>query len=79
MSSSRWSTHDAAYALIEVAQEALETTPCGGVGADGVTRVEIVLAEAAGRCVEDDAAYHAAQSAWLALDAALKTLRGDKE
>lgn len=56
----------AALVLID-AMALLTQIPQGGIGDDGATMAEIEAAERNGRCVEDDAAYHVVQKAWLKL------------
>jgi hypothetical protein len=56
---------------IKDAMEALENMPMGGIGAGGASMHDIEVAEEAGHVVENDAAYHQAQKAWLFLNKVL--------
>lgn len=60
--------------LIEAAMNELENMPMGGVGKDGPERKYLDKCNEQGMPYADDASYHAAQSAWLYLDEALKQL-----
>ena len=58
--------------IILQAMDRLEQMPQGGIGREGYTMAEIEEAENDGRCVDDDACYHAAQAAWRLLDQLLE-------
>ena len=56
--------------LLVEAQCAIADMPMGGIGSVGPTQEDINEAEAAGNTIENDAAYHQGQKAWLILERA---------
>lgn len=61
---------DMRLAIIE-AMATLEQMPCGGIGADGYTLVELIEAEDRGSVADGNADYHTAQRAWRILEQAI--------
>lgn len=64
--------------ILHEIQDCVENMPCGGIGKNGPSQVELDDASKEGRPVEEDATYHQGQQSWLIAQRGLDMLSNSR-